>query len=424
MNMKQQTLRILIVLPFYGGSLPIGQYCTIALKDLGHCVEVFDSPSFWGSFTALKGLHIRNSKLEELEASFLQNISQSIYVKATEIEADLVLCLAQAPVTRQILKRFKRDNILTAMWFVEDFRLFTYWRNFAPYYDFFFVIQKEPFLEELASVGVANSCYLPMAALPTFHHPMDLSPIDQKKYGSDISFLGAGYPNRRVAFRQLTQFQFKIWGNDWDNDCLLRPNIQCDGKRISPEDAVKIYNGTKININLHSYIKHKPLVSNGDFVNPRTFEIASCGAFQLVDQRQLLSELFLENEIATFTTIEELQEKIQYFLEHPEERFVIAERGRRRVLTEHTYQQRMKDLLSYISEHVVDWPKERATMSLPDAVSTEYKEELKELFNKLKITTDSNFDDIIFAIRQESGVLSPLETSLLFLDEWRKLYKK
>lgn len=422
--MKQQMLRILVVLPFYGGSLPIGQYCHIALKDLGHLVEVFDSPAFWGAFTALKGLRVRNSKLEELEASFLQTISQVIYVKATEIEADLVLCLAQAPVTRQVLKRFKRDNILTAMWFVEDFTLFTYWRSFAPYYDFFFVIQKEPFLEELKSVGVTNSFYLPMAALPTFHHPMDLSPMDQKKYGSDISFLGAGYPNRRIAFRQLTQFQFKIWGNDWDNDRILSPNIQYDGKRVSPEDAVKIYNGTKININLHSHIKNKPFISNGDFVNPRTFEIASCEAFQLVDQRQLLAELFSDDEIATFTTIEELQEKIQYFLAHPEERFVIAERGRQRVFTEHTYQQRMKCLLSYISEHVPEWPKERINMALPDIVSTKYKEELNVLMNKLKIATDSSFEDIIFAIRQEAGVLSPLETSLLFLDEWRKLYKK
>lgn len=422
--MKQQMLRILVVLPFYGGSLPIGQYCHIALKDLGHLVEVFDSPAFGGAFTALKGLRVRNSKLEELEASFLQTISQVIYVKATEIEADLVLCLAQAPVTRQVLKRFKRDNILTAMWFVEDFTLFTYWRSFAPYYDFFFVIQKEPFLEELKSVGVTNSFYLPMAALPTFHHPMDLSPMDQKKYGSDISFLGAGYPNRRIAFRQLTQFQFKIWGNDWDNDRVLSPNIQYDGKRVSPEDAVKIYNGTKININLHSHIKNKPFISNGDFVNPRTFEIASCEAFQLVDQRQLLAELFSDDEIATFTTIEELQEKIQYFLAHPEERFVIAERGRQRVLTEHTYQQRMKCLLSYISEHVPEWPKERINMALPDIVSTKYKEELNVLMSKLKIATDSSFEDIIFAIRQEAGVLSPLETSLLFLDEWRKLYKK
>ena len=35
-------LRILVVLPLYGGSLPIGRYCAQALRDLGHLVEEFD----------------------------------------------------------------------------------------------------------------------------------------------------------------------------------------------------------------------------------------------------------------------------------------------------------------------------------------------------------------------------------------------
>ena len=205
-------LRILLVLPMYGGSLPVGRYCREALRELGHTVETFEAPEFHPAFTALKGLRVTTDRLEYLENSFLQVVSQAILAKAETFEPDLVLALAQAPLGRQALKRLRRDNVATAMWFVEDFRLFTYWRAFAPHYDFFAVIQKEPFLDQLREMGVENPLYLPLAALPSFHEPLTLSPVEQRKYGSDISFVGAGYPNRRVAFRRLMGLDFKIWG--------------------------------------------------------------------------------------------------------------------------------------------------------------------------------------------------------------------
>ena len=51
--------RVLLVLPMYGGSLPIGRYCAEALARLGHSVEVFAAPAFHGAFTALKDLRDR-----------------------------------------------------------------------------------------------------------------------------------------------------------------------------------------------------------------------------------------------------------------------------------------------------------------------------------------------------------------------------
>ena len=46
---------------------------------------------------------------------------------------------------------------------------------------------------------------LPLAALPKLHCPLELSALDLRRYGADISFMGAGYPNRREAFRTAAQ---------------------------------------------------------------------------------------------------------------------------------------------------------------------------------------------------------------------------
>ena len=307
--MQNQQLRVLVILPLYGGSLPIGHYCVEALRDLGHKAEAFMAPDFYPAFTALKNLQVTADRLSYLENSFLQVVSQAVLAKVEVFEPDLVLCMAQAPLTHQALKRLRKDNVATAMWFVEDHRLFTYWKAFAPYYDYFAVIQKEPLLNDLAELDVA-ALYLPLAALPKLHCPLELSALDLRRYGADISFMGAGYPNRREAFRQLAHLDFKIWGTEWDNEYALAPLVQQGGARISPEEAVKIYNASKINLNLHSSVNPKTLVTGGDFVNPRTFELAACRVFQLVDERTLLPELFAPDELATFSSMEDLKSKI------------------------------------------------------------------------------------------------------------------
>ena len=422
----QASLRVLVVLPLYGGSLPVGRYAATALRDLGHTVDVFEAPAFYSAFSALRMLRVTSDRQEALEHSFLQVISQAIRARVEVFEPDLVLCLAQAPVSRQLLKTLARDKVTTAMWFVEDYRVFPYWRAVAPLYDFFFVIQKEPFFEKLAAAR-ARAAYLPLAALPSFHRPLgeeELSVAERRHYGSAVSFMGAGYPNRRRAFRQLSHLDFKIWGSDWNGEVSLAPFLQDGGARIEPEQAIKIFNASAINLNLHSSVQAKELVPAGDFVNPRTFEIACCGAFQLVDRRGLLPELFREDELATFTSMPELLDAIPYYLARPDERRELAMRGRARVLAEHTYQHRMAALVEEIRRCQPDWPTHRPTMTLPADLPEDLRRDLAELLRQLELPGDVAFEDVVTRLRQRNGVLNPLETSLLFLDEWRKQYRK
>lgn len=421
----RSSLRILNVLPMYGGSLPVGRYCITALRALGHIVEVFEAPDFYGAFCALKRQRISVERLAALENGFLQIIAQTILAKVESFAPDIVLAQAQAPLSRQALQRLRRDKVPTAMWFVEDFQVFPYWKAYARLYNVFAVIQKDPFHGLLRELGQENVLYLPLAAAPAFHAPMELSSVDQRRYGAQVSFLGAGYPNRQAAFRQLTSLDFKIWGNDWQADPALAPFMQRPGERISPEEAVKIFNATKINLNLHSSVKPEPLVSGGDFVNPRTFELASCAAFQLVDRRSLLAEMFSDQELAVFDDMPGMLEAIQHYLARPEERRKMAARARARVLAEHTYTHRMQTLLDFVRERCGLGEAGHARTDQPgplDDLPEDLRRDVKELLAKLELSETVNFADLVWAIRQRQGTLSDLEISVLFLDEWRKQY--
>ncbi len=418
-----KSLRILVVLPLYGGSLPIGRYVANALKADNHLVEVFEAPEFYPAYDSMKDLKVTSDRLSYLQNSFLNVISQAVIAKVETFEPDLVIAMAQAPLNHQALKRLRRDGVKTAMWFVEDFQLFTYWKSFAPFYDIFAVIQKDPFFAELEAIGQPNALYLPLAAQPDFHKPTELTPVEQRKFGSDVSFMGAGYPNRRIAFRELVHHDFKIWGTEWEGDHVIEPLVQMKGARVSPEDCVKIFNATRINLNLHSSIQADELVSHGDFVNPRTFELASCGAFQLVDNRSLLGEAFAPDELATFNSMEELIKQIDYFVANPEEGKAIADKAQARVLKDHTYQQRMRTLLEFTAERIDGWPVKSDNSGFVDDYPPELAAEIRLLLGKLSLPENTSFEDLVWAVRQQQGKLSELDTAILFLDEWQKLYK-
>lgn len=422
--MECSTLRILVVLPMYGGSLPIGKYCARALKEVGHSVRCFEAQNLYAGYLGIKSLDLPSSRFQAAETSYLKFISQTVVSMVEAQRPHIVLAMAQAPLDRHALLRIRQTGARTVMWFVEDYKVFNYWMTMAPLYDAFAVIQKEPFLQELAKIGQNNAFYLPLAALPDFHKAISLNSDEMKYYGSDISFMGAGYPNRRLAFRMLADKDFKIWGSDWDDEKQLAKNIQNNGERVSEEESVKIYNAAKINLNLHSSLGVDSLVSGGDFVNPRTFELAAMGAFQLVDKRSLMSELFAANELATFDNIQDLYNLVDFFLAHPEERQKYAERAKERVLKDHTYQMRMAALLNYMSEKFGPFENSDECHPAMENIPTELRKEMTQVITKLGLTPDAAFPDVVAALRSQTGKLDNVETAILFLDEWQKQYKK
>ena len=416
-----RSLKILVVGPVYGGSLPIAEYCSSALKKLGHNVEFVDYGRFSDVLFYTREITSERTKYNSLINKFSSFLSEAFLLKCEEFKPDLVFVLAQAPLNEECLVTLKRNKIPTAFWFVEDFRFMEYWKNIAGYYDYFFTIQKGAFFEELEKSGVRNYHYLPMAASPDIHKPCKPSEEERDHYGSDISFMGAGYYNRRQFLKGLMDFDFKIWGTDWNIKSELGRHIQRSGERINTDEVVRIFNAAKININLHSSTYHAGINPFGDFVNPRTFEIISCGGFQVVDKRSGLEGLFdINKEIVVYEDLDDLKRKIKYYLNNPEEREVIAEKGRQRILRDHTYEHRMKEMLEYIAGKGYKPPVwtdggENVDKLIEEAdAETELGKYLSQFINRGKV----GLDDITETIKNGEGDLSRTESMFLLMDKF------
>lgn len=410
---------IAILGPLQGGTLPITEYTARGLPVIGQKGRAINMSGFAQSYHAVEDVIKDKIRQKIMHGNLIQFLSATIIESINEKPIDILISMAQAPISVEALTELRKRGIITALWFSEDYLRFTYWKEVAPYYDFIFTIQKDKCLEAIKAAGCAQVHYLPMGCDPAIHTPLVLTEEEKNRWGSPISFVGAGYHNRSQMFAALASQPFKIWGTEWPTCRPFDSMVQEGGRRLTPEEYIKIFNATDININLHSSSERDGVDPYGDFINPRVFELASSGAFQLADRRTLLPELFEEDkEIVLFSSLKEMKEKINYYLAHPEERNEIAQAGRKRALNEHTYAHRLKSMLSTIYAEKFEHLKTRIDQSPWNKFKVRAKPH-KELSQRVERAflrgEEPTLDGLVSDIVTGNGDLTETEQKLLFL---------
>ncbi|MHB1545350.1 MAG: CgeB family protein [bacterium] len=418
---SSSSFKILVVQPMYGGSSTIGNYLHSALLNLGYDAKILDFSKFYDAYKYMGEFTPNEDHVNSLKQGLFNLMSEALLSSVFNDPPDLIIFMAQSPASERTLSKLRSMGIKTAYWFVEDFRTLTYWNTIVKNVDYFFTIQKDDFFEDLKNIGADNYYYLPLACLPGFHKKITKpNKEDELKYGSDVSFAGAGYFNRKNVFAKLLDFNFKIWGNDWHAGLPLSLFIQEGGKRFNEEEAVKIYNYSKININLHSSIWHRDINPNGDFLNPRVYEILACGGFQLVDRRKYLNGAFEDGkDLVVFESVDDLRKKIKYYLANENERLAIAERGRETATKNHTYERRIKEMMGIILLDSYDqiklkliYRKESISKLLKE---TENNKELQSLIMQFADRKSLSIKDMVDSIKSGKGRLSKSEAMILML---------
>ncbi|WP_256759910.1 glycosyltransferase [Cohnella sp. WQ 127256] len=281
--------------------------------------------------------------------------SEDVVAIARRVQPDLILALNGVVLPAEIVEQLRHNGFITAIWFTDD-PYYTDWTtSIAPRYDYVFTLELNclPFYREL---GCRQVYYLPFGVNPKAFHPKHVP----TSYQSDICFIGTAFWNRVELIDRLTPIlkdkRVVIAGWWWDrlqNYSQLSDKIKL-GDWMTPEDTACYYNGAKIVINLHRSFDDETINVNSKkiaahSVNPRTFEISGCATLQLSDVRQDMGNYYSpEKEIGTYGSHEELKDKIDYYLRNEEERRKVALSGFMRTRKEHTYHNRLSQMLSII----------------------------------------------------------------------------
>ena len=167
--------------------------------------------------------------------------------------------------------------------------------------------------------------------LKRFHPP---SPTEKREHHQQLLFVGNSRKIHRKILKDLlpTQYDLAVYGGHWKK---LLPKQYIKGEYLANDALYKHYGSADILLNDHwDDMREKGFISN------RIFDGLACGAFILSDKVNEMGEL--QEFVCTYDTPEELQQKIDYYINHPEERQRIAEMGMEYVAKHHTFTQRAK----------------------------------------------------------------------------------
>lgn len=167
--------------------------------------------------------------------------------------------------------------------------------------------------------------YLPCAAEPACYFPYPV----MEKY--DWCFIGFLHNEFRVSLierfcqewppGEKGYFGWRI--PQFQGHCVL-------------DDTAKKFSQSRILLN----------ESVGQDMNMRTFEAMACRQMLLTEDVPPLHQHFEDGKhLVLFKTIDEAVEKARYYLEHAEERKTIAKAGYDEILSKHTYDYRLREIL-------------------------------------------------------------------------------
>lgn len=193
--------------------------------------------------------------------------------------------------------------------------------------------------------------FVPHGYDPEIHRPLPLDEQDVARFGHDVTIVGTHtpYKERLLAdsVRRLPEIDLHVYGNGWrerSRSSELKTHIR--GFALCGSEYAKAIHAARICLGIMSGKVYG--VTQGDETTTRTFEIPACGGFMLHERTPELLELYEEGkEVACFGSVEELAEKIQYYLAHPQEREAIARAGQLRCVPAYSYDNRMREILRY-----------------------------------------------------------------------------
>ena len=177
---------------------------------------------------------------------------------------------------------------------------------------------------------------------------------DSDVLAHDVVFVGTGFIERVNLLRGIdwTGIDLGLYG-EWSllgSRNWLRRYLK--GGLIANERAAALYRKAKIGLNLHrtsvEYERETEHCSEAESMNPRCYELAAAGLFFITDWRAEVDDVF-GGLVPTFKTPEEAEGLIRYYLEHDEEREVIA-RQLPGLVQRETFDARIVGLLNVLGE--------------------------------------------------------------------------
>lgn len=180
------------------------------------------------------------------------------------------------------------------------------------------------------------------AADPCFYKGQDTY-SDTDRYLVAHQYIGmklAAVERERTLNRLARHFHVTLYTR---SDTSTLANVHCKGGVSTLTEMPKVFQASKINLNMTI----RPIETG---LSLRVWDILGCGGFLLTNYQSEIPDYFeAGKDLETYESLEELEQKIQYYLTHEEERVEIAIHGYEKVAKHHTYEIRLAQMLKILT---------------------------------------------------------------------------
>lgn len=273
----------------------------------------------------------------------------------------------------EVLDRAREMTTLVS-WGCDDHWHFQdgYMQKYTPHFDYS-ITTYPPSIRYYEAVGQRNVIVSQWGCNQHFFYP------SSKGYLYDVSFVGQCYGPRKEIVNHLWKrgIEVKLFGRKWPQTRGVwgrgrwfayfgRPWLRDPRKQglaswlkdwwrtltgkawgkveyAETERLREIYGCSKINLCLNNNITRK------DNIKGRNFEAPACRGFLISGPAEGLEEFFeVGKEVVVYGDLDDLSDKILYYLSHDEERERIAHAGYERAMRDHTYEKRFQEIFTHI----------------------------------------------------------------------------
>lgn len=175
----------------------------------------------------------------------------------------------------------------------------------------------------------------------------------KKKY--NVSFMGSAQTSkspeeddRAQTINALKDFNIKVFGKSLKT--RVSKSIKVSGFRTHRK-MNKVYNQSKINLNLALVNSPLPEFANKNQIKSRFYEIPGSGNFMISGYADIFESQFKDGiHCSYYHNIDDLCSKVEYFLTHEKEREEIARAGYEHALKNHQTIFKIRDMINIIKE--------------------------------------------------------------------------
>lgn len=151
----------------------------------------------------------------------------------------------------------------------------------------------------------------------------------------------AARDKRLEMMARLAPHGAHVWGDPgWR--ALEARGVSYRGRAAHGDELTKIYSAARVQIDIGR-------IYQSDIITMRVFDVLACGGFLLAEHSEALEACFeVGVELESWRSPEELEQKVAYYLENPNERERIARRGLAAVRDRHRMRQRVHRILKSV----------------------------------------------------------------------------